>query len=36
VAQASLVLRGDHQGNIGVQTVDTEGGGKYSVQGYWC
>lgn len=35
MAQASLVLRGVHQGNMGVHSVDTERGGKYSIQGYW-
>jgi hypothetical protein len=29
VVQALLVLRGVHQGNMGVHNVDTKGGGKY-------
>lgn len=35
MTQASLVLRGVHQGNMVVNNVDIEGGGKYSIQGYW-
>jgi len=35
VNEALLVLRGVHQGNMVVHNVDTEGGGKYNMQGYW-